>query len=331
MEDDKLPFEKEREILVKKEAETSEKFGKYPWHRTLEELFKYGVVNINKPKGPTSHQVTAYLRDIVKASKAGHSGTLDPRVTGVLPIAMNRATRVVQFLLLSGKEYITLMHIHKKVDEYSIRKVISEFVGVIEQLPPIKSAVKRQLRKRKIYYIKILEIDGQNVLFKVGSQAGTYIRKLCHDIGVKLGVGAHMVELVRTKAGPFTLEDTFTLQDVTDAFYYAKKGKEEYIRNVILPIENAVRHLPKIWVFDSTVDALCHGSYLANPGISKIHSGIQKDDVVAVMSLKNELVMVGTAKMSSEEMLKNSRGIAVTPESVFMEPGTYPKSATKEK
>ena len=327
---EKLPFEKDRDILVKKEAETSEKFGKYPWNRSLNELFMYGVVNLNKPKGPTSHQITAYLRDIVKAKKSGHSGTLDPRVTGVLPIAMNRATRIVQYLLLSGKEYITLMHLHKKVDEYSIRKAINEFVGVIEQLPPIKSAVKRQLRKREIYYLKILEINGQDVLFKVGSQAGTYIRKLCHDIGVKLGVGAHMGELVRTKAGPFILEDTFTLQEVTDAYYYAKHGKEEYIRNIVLPMENAIRHLPKIWVFDTTVDALCHGSYLANPGISKLHSGINKKEMVAVMTLKNELVMVGESNMTSEEIINQQRGIAVKPDSVFMDIGIYPNSKNKK-
>jgi H/ACA ribonucleoprotein complex subunit 4 len=326
----KLPFEKEREILVKKDAETSDEFGKYPWNRPINELMKYGVVNLNKPRGPTSHQVTAYLRDVLKAKKAGHSGTLDPRVTGVLPVAINRATRIVQYLLLSGKEYMTLMHIHKEVDEYTIRKVMNEFIGKIKQLPPIRSAVKRQLREREIYYLEILEIKGQDVLFKVGSQAGTYIRKLCHDIGEKLGVGAHMVELIRTKAGPFNLEDSFTLQDLSDAYYYSKQGKEEYFRDIVLPIENAVRHLPKIWVFDSTVDALCHGSYLANPGISKLHSNIEKGDYVAVMTLKNELIMVGKANLSSDEMLNSKKGIAVKPDSVFMDTGIYPKVVKKD-
>ncbi len=325
-----LPFEKGRDILVKKEAETSEKFGKYPWTRSVEELLQVGVVNINKPKGPTSHQVTSYLRDIVKAKKAGHSGTLDPRVTGVLPIAFNRATRIVQYLLLSGKEYITLMHLHKPVEEYELRKVMSGFVGTIEQLPPVKSAVKRQKRKRTIYYIKILEISGQDVLFRVGSQAGTYIRKLCHDMGERLGVGAHMGELVRTKAGPFLLEDSFTLQDVADALhYYMKEGNDKYLREIVLPIENAVRHLPKIWVFDTTVDALCHGAYLAAPGIAKLHEGIEPEDEVAVMSLKNELVCVGHAKMSSMEILQSHRGIAVASDAVFMDPEVYPKIVKK--
>jgi len=318
--------EKDRKILVKREAETSPKFGKFPWDRSVPELMEFGVVNLNKPKGPTSHQVTAYLRDIVKSKKAGHAGTLDPRVTGSLPTGINRATRVVQYLLISGKEYICLMHIHKPIEEYEIRKVITDFVGVIEQLPPAKSAVKRELRSRKIYYIKVMEIKGQDILFKVGSQAGTYIRKLCHDIGEKIGCGAHMVELVRTKAGPFLLEDAVTLQDVADALhYYEKEKNDKYIKEVVLPIEKAVKHLAKIWVMDTAVDALCHGAYLATPGITKLQSGIEKKDSVAVMTLKNELVCVGEAQMTAEEMQNSKKGLAVKTEAVFMEPNVYPK------
>lgn len=321
-----LPFEKLRTLLVRKEAQTSEKYGTYPWNRTVEELLSCGVVAINKPKGPTSHQVTAYAKHILQASRAGHSGTLDPRVTGVLPIAFNRATRVVQYLLLSGKEYITLMHLHKPVDEYSLRKVLHQFTGEIKQLPPQKSAVKRQLRKRTVYYLTLLEMKGQDVLLKVGSQAGTYIRKLCHDIGEELGCGAHMAELVRTKAGPFLLEDATTLQDLADALYYWKQeGNDAYLRELILPIEQAVRHLPKIWVFDTSVDALCHGAYLGVPGIAKLHSDIEYDDMVAVMTLKNELICVGKAQMTSQEMLTTSKGIAASLDAVFMLPGTYPK------
>src|SRR3989339_2142654 len=220
-----LPFERtERKILVRKEAETDEKYGCNPNDRKTEEIVNYGIVNIDKPKGPTSHQVSDYMQKILHINKAGHSGTLDPAVTGVLPVALDRATRIVQGLLTAGKEYVAIMHLHKEVEEKLLRDTIQKyFIGKIMQLPPIKSSVKRQLRPRTIYYLDILEIDGKEVLFKVGTEAGTYIRKLIHDLGQKLKVGAHMAELRRTKAGPFDESTLFTMQELIDAYYYWKE------------------------------------------------------------------------------------------------------------
>jgi H/ACA ribonucleoprotein complex subunit 4 len=322
-----LPFKEiEREQLVKREAKTSEKYGFFPEKRPVEQIIDYGIVNIDKPRGPTSHQVSSYVQKILNIKKSGHSGTLDPNVTGVLPVALGSATRISQALLYAGKEYVCIMHLHKPVEEDKIRKVCSGFIGKIKQLPPIKSAIKRQERYRKIYYLEILEIIGQDVMFKVGCQAGTYIRKLCHDIGQKLGVGAHMSELRRTKAGPFDETTTFTLQDLQDAYYFWKeKGNEKFIRKVIQPMENAVQHLPKIWVFDSTVDTLCHGADLKVPGISKLDSGILVGDLVAVLTLKDELVALGQTRMISKDMVKEEKGVAVKTKKVFMLSDTYPK------
>lgn len=326
----KLPFELiKREILVRKEADSSDKFGKLPEQRSTEEIISYGVVNINKPSGPTSHQVSAYVQKILGLTKAGHSGTLDPKVTGVLPVALGRATKVAQYLLTAGKEYIALMHVHKEIPEETLRSVLNEFIGKISQLPPIKSAVKREWRERKIYYIEVLEIDKQDVLFRVGCEAGTYIRKLCTDIGLRLGTGAHMMELRRTKAGPFDESTLVTMQDLQDAFVFYKEGDETELRKVILPVELAVAHLPKVWVFDSTVDSLCHGATLNVPGISKIESDIELNDDVAIMTLKNELVAIGKAKMISNDMQTKEKGLAIRLERVFMEPNIYPKIQKK--
>jgi H/ACA ribonucleoprotein complex subunit 4 len=312
------------EILVRKEAETDERFGCWPDKRSVEQLLQYGIVNINKPKGPTSHEVSAYVQGILGIFKSGHSGTLDPKVTGVLPVALGRATRIVQVILPAGKEYVALMHVHSEVYDKVLRKTLADFVGEIKQTPPLKSAVKRQERKRRIYYLDILEISGQDVLFKVGCQAGTYIRKLCHDIGQKLGVGAHMSELVRTRAGPFEETTMASLQDLADAFYYHKQErKEKYIRSIIKPVECTVEQMPRVWVFDSTVEPLCHGMDLAVPGISRLTSGIEEDAQVAVLSLKGELVALGKAMMDSDEMM-GQKGMAVKIHKVFMEPGTYP-------
>ena len=316
---------KEREILVKQKAETSEKFGISPSDRAVKGLLTYGVVDVDKPEGPTSHQVSAYVRSILKCGKAGHSGTLDPKVTGVLPVALGKATRVTSALLSAGKEYVCLMRVLKPVDEKKLREVLKSFVGKIKQLPPKKSAVKRQQRYRSVYYLEVLEIQGQDVLFVTGTQAGTYIRKLCHDIGVKLGVGANMAELRRTKAGPFKEETLCTMQDLTDAYHFYMQGDDKLLKKLIMPVEKAVGHLPKIWIIDTAVDSVCHGASLKVPGIAKLHEGIEPDMKVAVMTLKDELVMTATARLSSKKLLEEERGVAAKTDQVFMKPGTYPR------
>ncbi|MBI2148035.1 RNA-guided pseudouridylation complex pseudouridine synthase subunit Cbf5 [Candidatus Woesearchaeota archaeon] len=322
-----LPFERmQRQILEKKKAKTSPKYGIVPSERATSQLLQYGIINIDKPKGPTSHQVSAYAQQILGITKAGHSGTLDPRVTGVLPIALGAATKVVQALLPAGKEYVCIMHLHKDVSEQSVREACALFVGRIRQMPPLKSAVKRQFRYRRVYYLDILEIKGRDVLFRVGCQAGTYIRVLCHDIGQKLGTGAHMAELRRTKAGPFDEATVHTLQDLQDAFWYFKNDHDEsMLRKIIMPMEKAVDHLPKLWVLDSSVDSICHGASVKVPGVAKVETDIQIGELVAIMTLKGELVAFGQARMIPYDIIKAERGIAVSIDRVMMEPGTYPK------
>lgn len=300
-----------RKILVRKKAKSS-----LEEKRSVEDLINYGIVVIDKPQGPTSHQVSAYVQRILNIKKSGHSGTLDPNVTGVLVVALERATRIVQILLPIGKEYVAIIHFHKDISNENIKKVFSEFTGKIKQIPPIKSSVRRKERIREIYYLDIMEIDGKDVLFRVGCEAGTYIRKLCHDMGKKVG-GAHMAELRRTKVGHFNGKDAITLQDLVDAYHYwTEENNEKYIRHCIRPMEEAIRHLPKIWVQDSTIESLSHGADLALPGISKVETGIKKDDTVAVLTLKGILICLGTARMKSEEML-GEKDIAVKTEKVF--------------
>lgn len=328
-----LPFEtQERTVVVRRDSPTSDKYGTRPSERSVKELLEFGIVVIDKPAGPSSHQVAAYVQQILKIRKGGHSGTLDPQVTGVLPVAIGRGTRVVQSLLTAGKEYVCLMHLHKALDEYKVRKLLAEFVGRITQLPPVKSAVKRQLRERNVYYIEPLDFLEQDVLFVAGTQAGTYIRKLCHDMGQAIKqddgspVGAHMGELRRSKAGPFAEVEAVTLHDLADAFHYWKEGDETRLRECILPAERGVDHLRKVWVMDSAVESLCQGIQLKVPGIAKLHKETTPGEDVAVLTLKDELVLVGEAKLDAQGMLGDS-GIAVKSKQVFMKPGTYPRNA----
>jgi len=323
-----LPFEKIKRVVLKKiDASTSDKFGCEPDKRPMSETLDYGIVNIDKPSGPTSHQVSSFVQKILGIDKSGHSGTLDPKVTGVLPVALGKGTRIVQSLLTAGKEYVCIMHMHHSFDEAKLREVIKkQFIGKIKQLPPIKSAVKRQMRYRKIYYLEILDIKGQDVLFTVGCQAGTYIRKLCHDIGLAMDMGAHMASLRRTKVGPFQESSSLcTLQDLTDAFYYFKEGDESKLRAIVKPIEVAINHLPKVWVTDTTVNSICHGATLKVPGIASVDSEIQVGEPVAIMTLKNELISVGVSLKTSREMIDAKTGIAIKSSQVFMQPNLYPR------
>lgn len=244
-------------------------------------------------------------------------------MTGCLVIALDRATRIVEILLKEGKEYVCLMRIHSEVPKDKINKTFKSYIGKIEQLPPVKSAIKRQLRTREIYDLKILEIDGQNILFRVKCQAGTYIRKLAHDLSLSMGTKGNMVQLVRTQVGPFDDKNWHSLHDLKDAYEFYKEGDESKLRKIIVPIEFAVQHLPRIWVFDNAVDTLCHGADLSIPGISKLDDYIEDEDLVAIFTLKGELICLGTALLSGKKMYKNKTGKAVKTNKVFMERKTY--------
>ncbi|MBW2983142.1 RNA-guided pseudouridylation complex pseudouridine synthase subunit Cbf5 [Candidatus Woesearchaeota archaeon] len=324
----KLPFERDkRKRLVRHDAATSEKYGCDPDKRPIQELLEYGIVNLDKPAGPTSHQVSSYVQKILKLRKSGHSGTLDPGVTGVLPVALGRGTRIVQSLLIAGKEYVCLMRLHEERSRDQVERVLKEFTGRIRQMPPVKSAVKRQWRWRKVYYNELLDHQGADVLFKVGCQAGTYIRKLAHDMGSALGCGAHMQELRRTKAGPFKEDSLVTLHDLTDAYaFWKEEGDEGRLREAVQPVERAVSHLPRVAILDTTADALCHGATLKVRGIAWADDEVQPEDHVAVVTLKGELVCVGEARLASKDMVEKESGVAVKSTQVFMRPGTYPKA-----
>lgn len=248
-------------------------------------------------------------------------------MTGVLPVALEEATKVIQALLRAGKEYVGVMKLHGDVSEEQIREVFSEFQGRIYQRPPLRASVKRTLRIRTIYYLDALEIDGRNVLFKVGCEAGTYVRKLIFDMGRVFGCGAHMHELRRVRAGPFTEDrNMVTLHDVLYLYSrWRETGDLKLLRRFILPMERALDLLPKVFIRDSAVDAVCHGAHLTAPGITQIESGINPADKVAILTLKGEAVALGTAVASTEEMLKATHGIMVKTDRVLMPRGTYPK------
>jgi H/ACA ribonucleoprotein complex subunit 4 len=310
--------------LIRSEEETDPSFGKNPRDRIVEELIKSSVVICDKHSGPTSHQVTAWAKEVFQVKRCGHSGTLDPAVTGVLPIALENATKAMPVLMGLDKEYAGVMHLHKEVPEQMLRQTVERFIGKIVQMPPVKSAVARKLREREIKFFDVLEIEGKDILFKVGCEAGTYIRKLVHDLGIPLG-GAHMTELRRTKVGNFTENQSHSLLEIKDAYEFWREGSDEELRKILIPVEFAILHVKRIFVKDSAVESICNGSPVYPGGIVRIQEGIERGETVAVYSLKEELIALGIAKLDSKEMLERKKGVAIRTDRVFMTKGTYPK------
>jgi H/ACA ribonucleoprotein complex subunit 4 len=314
-----------REVFVKIQEGTNPEWGRPPSQRPAEEHIRYSLVLLDKPRGPSSHEVAAWVKKILGVDRAGHAGTLDPKVSGVLPIAVAEGTKVLMALSRSDKVYVAVAKFHGDVDVERLRAVLQELQGAIYQKPPLRSAVKRQLRTRRVYSLELLEVCGRYAVIKMHVEAGTYARKIIHDIGEILGVGANMRELRRVAVSCFTEDETVTLQDVADAYYvWRKHGDDTYLRRVLLPIEEVARHLPKIWVRDSAVDALCHGAPLAAPGVAKFEIPFSRGELVALFTLKGELIGVGRALVDGEEVKKMERGLVARTDRVVMRRGTYP-------
>jgi H/ACA ribonucleoprotein complex subunit 4 len=204
--------------------------------KPISDLLNFSIINLDKPTGPTSFSVSQFIKKSLSLPKTSHFGTLDPQVTGILPVALNRACRLNEYLMHRDKTYVGIMCLHAEVSTSKLKEEIKNFIGKIIQLPPVRSRVKRAPRQREVKTFKILEIQGKNVLFETQVQAGTYIRKLCHDLGEKIG-GAHMLELRRVQAGLFSEESIINLYDFESALEKHKVGDSTILRSYLTPGE----------------------------------------------------------------------------------------------
>ncbi len=306
--------------------------GVHPLERDIEYYIRYGVVNLDKPRGPTSHQVATWVKRILDVGKAGHGGTLDPGVSGVLPIGVERATPAMRYIVGSAKEYVGIIRLHGDVPVEDLEKVLKLFRrGRIYQKPPFRSSVRRKLRTREIYSFTVIERDGRDLLFRIRCESGFYVRKLAHDIGLLLGVGAHLDELRRVAAGPFHEDKHLvSLYDLYAAKYYLDRGDESLVRDVILPVEYVFKDFPKIIVKDSAVASIAYGAQLKRPGILAYSRSFREGDIVAVFTKKSELVAVVKTLYSLDEMLKMEKGVVAETLRVFMERDLYPRMWIKK-
>ena len=307
---------------------TNEEYGTYYDKRTVEQLLNYGLIILDKPNGPTSHETVAWVKKIFGISKAGHSGTLDPLVSGLLPIGFGEATKALAVLLLGPKEYHALGRLHSLPSNEKLKDVLRQFKGKIHQKPPQRSSVSRQTRIRTIYEIEVIEQKERLLLLRILCEAGTYVRKIFYDMGEILGPGATMIELRRTRVGHFNEDSNLVkMHDLVDAHaLWKEKGDNSKLLKIIMPIEHALSEIKSVVIRDSAVDALCHGAQLAIPGILEISSNMTRGDYVGIYTQKGEIVALGEALLSESEIVENTKGFAFQTKRIIMAPNTYPKN-----
>ena len=305
--------------------------GSSPLARDLKQHLQYGVINLDKPANPSSHEVVSWIKRILRVEKTGHSGTLDPKVTGCLIVCLDRATRLVKAQQSAGKQYIGVLRLHAALDDSKKlqRALETTLTGALFQRPPLISAVKRQLRIRTIYDTKMLEFDKDRnlAIFLVKCEAGTYIRTLCVHAGLLVGTGGHMQELRRVKSGVLGEEDNMvTLHDVLDAQHVYDTTKDEsYLRRVVMPLEVLLTNYKRIVVKDSAVNAICYGAKLMIPGLLRFADGIEMNDEVVLMTTKGEAIAVAIAQMTTAVMATVDHGVVAKIKRVIMERDVYPR------
>jgi len=319
-------------LLVRTGHYTPIPTGHSPLKRPIEEYVRYGVINLDKPANPSSHEVVAWIKRILRVEKTGHSGTLDPKVTGCLLVCIDRATRLAKSQQSAGKEYVAVVRLHGALDEeQKLTRAIEHLTGALFQRPPLISAVKRRLRVRTIFNSKLLEFDKERNLgvFWVDCEAGTYIRTLCVHLGLILGVGGHMHELRRVRSGLMregTNSNMYTCHDVLDAQYLFDTTKDEsYLRRVVQPLEVLLTGHKRLVVKDSAVNAICYGAKFMLPGLLRYEAGIEVNEEIVMMTTKGEAIALGIAQMSTTDMATCDHGVVAKIKRVIMERDTYPR------
>lgn len=304
--------------------------GYSPLHRPIEEHIKHGVINLDKPSNPSSHEVVAWVKRALGVEKTGHSGTLDPKVTGCLIVCVDRCTRLVKSQQSAGKVYIAIFRLHECIDDYKrVQQVVEKLRGALFQRPPLIAAVKRQLRIRTIYDSKLLEYDGSKGLgvVKLDCEAGTYVRTHCVHLGLMLGCGGVMEELRRVRSGTLTEEDNqVTMHDVLDAkWLYDNRKDEKYLRRVIMPLEKLLSGYKRIMIKDSSVNAICYGAKLMLPGVLRYDNNITVNDEIVLMTTKGEAIALAIAQMTTATLATCDHGLVAKLKRVIMDRDLYPR------
>jgi H/ACA ribonucleoprotein complex subunit 4 len=279
---------------------------------------------VDKPRGPSSHQVTAWVRDILGIDKAGHAGTLDPGVSGLLWIGVGPALKLLPLMLDLPKRYVGLIAFHAPVREADVQRVLHEFTGPVFQTPPVRSAVKRERRIRTIHRLTRLEGDSHRALIDVTADSGTYVRTLAVDAGDALGVGAHLAELRRVGTGPFQEARSVSVTVLSDAAQEARAGRPAALVALLHPMEEVWGEFPVLRLKPSAAAAIAHGADLARGGIVSISRPFSKGAHVILVAPNGQMIAYGTALVAADEIPKVRQGWVVDAERVLADPAAYP-------
>ena len=304
--------------------------GINPENLSIEQLLASGFILLDKPPGPTSHQVASWVRDLLGLERLGHGGTLDPFATGVLPLMAGKSMKLTKGILKTDKTYIAVLKFAQETNTEALNDVIGKLTGRIYNVPPEISAVKVQVRTRKIYSVEVIEATSKQAIVRIACEAGTYIRTIARDMGLLLGYNVQLKELRRDNSGRFSLTDCVTLQEIADAVWLWKEcGNSTALEKIIHPTEKLLLDKPYIIVKDSAASALCHGAPLLRPGLIEVSDKLSSGLEVAAFTSKNEVV--GIVKMSKgfTEISNETSGEIGKPVMILMEQERYPPQWNK--
>jgi H/ACA ribonucleoprotein complex subunit 4 len=313
--------------ILEPEATTEPAHGCAPDERSIEQLLSAAVILLDKPTGPSSHQLAAWAKDLIGLEKMGHGGTLDPFATGVLPLLLGKTMRLTGAMLGHDKCYIAVMRFSEAPTSDELASASASLQGRIYNVPPEISAVKVQVRTRTVSVFEVLDIDGNYAVMKIKCEAGTYIRTIARDLGLLLAQEVELVELRRTNSGVFGEYHCVTMEAIADAFWLWKtESDESALRKILLPIEALIEGLPQVVVKDAAVGALSHGAPLARPGVVSASKAVSKGETVRIMTLKGEVVALAELIVDSDALQEMSNGEVAKSQSVLMDIDVYPRA-----
>ena len=317
-------------IILDKDAKTSPDYGTIPGDRTIEQLLESCFILLDKSPGPSSHQVSAWARDMMGLEKLGHGGTLDPFASGLLPLLSGKAMRLTGKILTHDKSYLALFKFGKELERNEIEEKMAMLTGKVYNVPPEISAVRVQVRTRKISRFDILDYDGTSLLTHIECEAGTYVRTMARDLGLLLDTPVELKELRRPSSGEFSLNQSITMQQLADAYWlWKEKGDGNAMLRILHPIEDMLSDLPRVVVKDGAAAALSHGAPLLRPGVVSIDEELSVGSEVLLVTMKGEAVAIAKMSQNSKVIPDMNQGEVAKPNCVLMKEDTYPRSWKK--
>ena len=317
-------------IILDANAVTSSDHGCAPADRSIDQLFESGFILLDKAPGPSSHQISAWARDMMGLEKLGHGGTLDPFATGLLPLLAGKAMRLTGRILTHDKSYLAILKIGREVERSELDEKMNLLTGKVYNVPPEISAVRVQVRTRKISRFEILDFDGTTILTHIECEAGTYVRTMARDLGLLLDTPVVLKELRRPSSGEFSLSQAITMQQLADAYWLWKEnGDSSAIIRILHPVEDMLSGVPKVVIKDGAAAALSHGAPLLRPGVVSIPDNLGVGSEVLLVTMKGEAVALANLVQPSKVIPEMTQGEVAKPNCVLMKEDTYPRSWKK--